>query len=58
MDTTVAVSLAHGYNSYSRTGLWIQQLQRDWLVDTIGTEGLACGYNSYSDTGSLIQQLQ
>ena len=27
MDTTVTVRPARGYNSYSETGLWIQQLQ-------------------------------
>ena len=57
MDTTVTVTLALGCNSYSETGLWIQQLQRDWLLDTTVTVRLACGYNSYSETGLWIQQL-
>ena len=58
MDTTETVTLALGCNSYSETGSWIQQLQRDWLVDATVTVRLACGYNSYSETGSRIKQLQ
>ena len=55
MDTTVTVRLALGYNSYSETGLWIQQLQCDWLMDTTVTVGLAHRYNSYRETGLWIQ---
>ena len=50
--------LAPGYNSYSETALWIQQLQWHWLLDETVTVRVARGYNSYRETGLWIQQLR
>ena len=46
------------YNSYKKTGYFIQQLQRYRTLHTTATKRQEISYKSYKETGHFIQQLQ
>ena len=56
--TTATMRQDTSYNSYTETGHFIQQLQRDRTLHTTATKRQGNSYNSYKETGHFIQQLQ
>ena len=56
--TTATKRQDTSYNSYKKTGYFIQQLKRDRTLHTTATKRQDTSYNSYKKTGYFIQQLQ
>ena len=56
--TTATKRQDTSYNSYKKTGYFIQQLQRYRTLHTTATKRQEISYKSYKETGHFIQQLQ